>query len=261
MKKMLLLIFMLFFGLSLFGCNAKNKSVKVNFIINGENHPVLLKTGEAINKELVPVDQEKNGVKLYFDEEFSKEYNNQKITQDLTIYVITDEKKKYNTNMNIKFVIGYHRIKHPWHYYCDYYYGNEVKNIDNSGVRYKIFMINSKLEIENFIIEKEKHLKKRVYSIEVENLDKDGFNASIMDNYLLKYDANFFKEKSLVILDYSIPTTPSEVTVTGIAKDNGKLLITTNVKLGIFDAISFGITVLEISKEDCKNIDSLEICK
>ena len=65
----------------------------------------------------------------------------------------------------------------------------------------------------------------------------------------------------MLIAYYLIPTSSSKVTVTDIIKKDGKLLITSDVKLGIMDALSQGVTVLEISKDTCKNIKSVEISK
>ena len=184
MKKTLLLIFMLLFGVGLFGCSTKNKSVTTDFVKN---------------------------VKMN--------------------YKIEDKE-----NENIKFNIGYHHIDELGNYfYYDYYYKNEINGVDNLGVRYKTFIINNESEIENLMSKKKE--------------------------YLAKYDFDYFKEKSLLIIYYLIPTSGSEVMVTNIIKKDGKLLIATDVKLGIMDALSQGVTVLEISKDTCKNIKSIEISK
>ena len=175
---------MLLFGVGLFGCSTKNKSVTTDFVKN---------------------------VKMN--------------------YKIEDKE-----NENIKFNIGYHRISELNNYFdCDYYYKNEMNGVDNLGVRYKAFIINNESEIENLMSEKKE--------------------------YLAKYDSDYFKEKSLLIIYYLISTSGSKVTFTNIIKKADKLLITTDVKLGIMDALSQGVTVLEISKDACKNIKSVEISK
>lgn len=184
MKKKLLLIFILLFGVGLFGCSTKNKTATDGFVKN---------------------------VKM-------------------------DYKIEHRENKNIKFNTGYHCISRFNNYFdYDCYYKNDINGVDDLGVRYKTFIINNESEIENLMSEKKE--------------------------YLAKYDSDYFKEKSLLIIYYLIPTSGSEVMVTNIIKKDGKLLITTDVKLGIMDALSQGVTVLEISKDTCKNIKSIEISK
>lgn len=145
------------------------------------------------------------------------------------------QKLEAKGNMNVKFTVGYQNTNLYDNYFKIDFYQGVINNIDSFGVRYKFIIINSEKEIQNLTGE------------EVE--------------YLKKYDSNYFEEKFLIILNCLMPTRGGKVTVSKIVKNNDKLLIQTDVKLGIADTLSWGVIVIEVSKKECKNINNIEIIK
>lgn len=88
MKKIIVLFMMLILSIAIVGCNNKEK-VNVNFIIDDNAVLVQLDKGSVITKDVVPLTKEnkQTEIKLYYDEKYEKEYNNEKIESDITIYV------------------------------------------------------------------------------------------------------------------------------------------------------------------------------
>ena len=88
MKKIIVLFMMLILSIVIVGCNNKEK-VNVNFIIDGNTALVQIDKGSVITKDIVPLTKEnkQTEIKLYYDEKYEKEYNNEKIESDITIYV------------------------------------------------------------------------------------------------------------------------------------------------------------------------------
>ena len=101
MKKIIVLFMMLILSIAIVGCNNKEK-VNVNFIIDGNTILVQLDKGSVITKDVVPLTKEnkQTEIKLYYDAKKKKEYNNEKIESDITIYVkeevvLDEETEKY----------------------------------------------------------------------------------------------------------------------------------------------------------------------
>ena len=101
MKKIIVLFMMLILSIAIVGCNNKEKA-NVNFIIDGNTILVQLDKGSVITKDIVPLTKEnkQTEIKLYYDEKYEKEYNNEKIESDITIYVkeevvLDEETEKY----------------------------------------------------------------------------------------------------------------------------------------------------------------------
>ncbi|MCI6716812.1 MAG: hypothetical protein MR485_04900 [Mollicutes bacterium] len=101
MKKIIVLFMMLILSIAIVGCNNKEK-VNVNFIIDDNTILVQLDKGSVITKDIVPLTKEnkQTEIKLYYDEKYEKEYNNEKIESDITIYVkeevvLDEETEKY----------------------------------------------------------------------------------------------------------------------------------------------------------------------
>ena len=103
MKKIIVLFMMLILSIAIVGCNNKEKvNVNVNFIIDDNAVLVQLDKGSVITKDIVPLTQEnkQTEIKLYYDEKYEREYNNEKIESDITIYVkeevvLDEETEKY----------------------------------------------------------------------------------------------------------------------------------------------------------------------
>ncbi|MDY3899423.1 MAG: hypothetical protein SOZ32_04365 [Bacilli bacterium] len=101
MKKIIVLFMMLILSIAIVGCNNKEKA-NVNFIIDGNTILVQLDKGSVITKDIVPLTKEnkQTEIKLYYDAKKKKEYNNEKIESDITIYVkeevvLDEETEKY----------------------------------------------------------------------------------------------------------------------------------------------------------------------
>lgn len=101
MKKIIVLFMMLILSIAIVGCNNKEK-VNVNFIIDDNAVLVQLDKGSVITKDIVPLTKEnkQTEIKLYYDAKKKKEYNNEKIESDITIYVkeevvLDEETEKY----------------------------------------------------------------------------------------------------------------------------------------------------------------------
>ena len=101
MKKIIVLFMMLILSIAIVGCNNKEK-VNVNFIIDDNTILVQLDKGSVITKDIVPLTKEnkQTEIKLYYDAKKKKEYNNEKIESDITIYVkeevvLDEETEKY----------------------------------------------------------------------------------------------------------------------------------------------------------------------
>ena len=94
---------LLILSIAIVGCNNKEKvNVNVNFIIDDNAVLVQLDKGSVITKDIVPLTQEnkQTEIKLYYDAKKKKEYNNEKIESDITIYVkeevvLDEETEKY----------------------------------------------------------------------------------------------------------------------------------------------------------------------
>ncbi len=103
MKKIIVLFMLLILSIAIVGCNNKEKvNVNVNFIIDDNAVLVQLDKGSVITKDIVPLTQEnkQTEIKLYYDAKKKKEYNNEKIESDITIYVkeevvLDEETEKY----------------------------------------------------------------------------------------------------------------------------------------------------------------------
>jgi len=74
-----------------------------------------------------------------------------------------------------------------------------------------------------------------------------------------KYSKEYFENNSLIIYTFSKGTQGNEMNVTKISKTKNELIIEIDVRLGYLDAISSGIIIIEISKSDSKNINSIKI--
>ena len=98
MKKVLNFILILFFTITLLGCNTK---YNVNFIIDGMSVIVEIESNSIITEEIIPYEGPYD-ILLYYDELFEQKYNNENISQDTTIYI-----KEQNPNqIYVKFVIN-----------------------------------------------------------------------------------------------------------------------------------------------------------
>ena len=128
MKKIIVLFMMLILSIAIVGCNNKEK-VNVNFIIDGNTILVQLDKGSVITKDIVPLTQEnkQTEIKLYYDAKKKKEYNNEKIESDITIYVKEEVVLDEETEKYIKqCYVNYHMAKDPVYFVT----------IDNVTIKY-----------------------------------------------------------------------------------------------------------------------------
>ncbi len=132
MKKIIVLFMMLILSIAIVGCNNKEK-VNVNFIIDGNTALVQIDKGSVITKDVVPLTKEnkQTEIKLYYDEKYEKEYNNEKIESDITIYVKEEVVLDEETEKYIKqCYVNYHMAKDPVYFVTidnvtiKYYYGD-----------------------------------------------------------------------------------------------------------------------------------------
>ncbi len=85
MKRIIVLLMMLILSIVLVGCNNEEK-VKVNFKVGEFSSSVEIDKGTIISKDIIPFIQSKSK-KLYYDKNYSHEYNNEKIDKNIDIYV------------------------------------------------------------------------------------------------------------------------------------------------------------------------------
>ena len=95
-KLFLILGVILFSLIGVVGCN-KNEKVKINFKVGEFSSLVEVDKGTIISEDIIPFIQNKN-TELYYDENFSNEYNNEKIYKNIDIYV------KLNDDSNINMI-------------------------------------------------------------------------------------------------------------------------------------------------------------
>ena len=85
MKRIIVLFIMLILSVALVGCNNEEK-VKVNFKVGEFSSLVEIDKGTIISEDIIPFIQSKSK-KLYYDKNYSHEYNNEKIDKNIDIYV------------------------------------------------------------------------------------------------------------------------------------------------------------------------------
>lgn len=94
MKKVLMICFILVVAYVLVGCN-KNEKVKINFKIGDFSSVVEVEKGTIITEDIIPFIQNKSN-KLYYDKNYSHEYDNEKIDKSMDIYVKLNDEESIN---------------------------------------------------------------------------------------------------------------------------------------------------------------------
>ena len=108
MKKLFLVFMGLIFVTCLMGCKVSHERVNVNFIIAGESRLVEIDKDTSISKEIIPLNNEKVVVELYYDKEMQKQYEGKPLSEDMSMYVkvIIDNLDEYlEKNENDEFII------------------------------------------------------------------------------------------------------------------------------------------------------------
>lgn len=86
MKKILTLCFIFLIAFVLLGCNNESDKVIVTFKINDFSSVVEIKKGMNLTDDIIPNCQSTN-IKLYYDKDYLKEYNNEPIDKNIDIYI------------------------------------------------------------------------------------------------------------------------------------------------------------------------------
>lgn len=96
MKKLFVVFMSLMFIMCLAGCGEKKEKINIDFIIDGKSHLVEIDKDTSISKDIIPLSNVEEVVELYYDENMINKYNDEKIENDIKIYV------KINSNKSIE---------------------------------------------------------------------------------------------------------------------------------------------------------------
>ena len=69
------------------GCDENQERININFIVYGESYLVEIDKGNSISKDIIPIGNNKEVIELYYDEAFTYKYDNEKIYNNITIYI------------------------------------------------------------------------------------------------------------------------------------------------------------------------------
>lgn len=90
MKKVFLVFMSLMFIICLAGCDEKEEKINIDFIIDGKSYLVEIDKGTSISKDIIPLSDEEEVIKLFYDENMENEYDGKALNEDSKMYVKTD---------------------------------------------------------------------------------------------------------------------------------------------------------------------------
>lgn len=97
MKKVFLVFMSLMFIMCLAGCGENQEKINIDFIIDGKSHLVEIDKGTSISKDIIPLSNDEEVIKLYYDENMENEYDSKVLNEDSKMYVKNmGEEKLYN---------------------------------------------------------------------------------------------------------------------------------------------------------------------
>ena len=97
MKKVFLVFMSLMFIMCLAGCGENQEKINIYFIIDGKSHLVEIDKGTSISKDIIPLSNDEEVIKLYYDENMENEYDSKVLNEDSKMYVKNmGEEKLYN---------------------------------------------------------------------------------------------------------------------------------------------------------------------
>ena len=220
---------------------AKLKMIKASIIINGETNTFEITSGDSFK-----INNFNKKIKLYYDKDYTKEYNNEVITENITLYgkEIEEEKElitvkiiKAKETQEIKLEKGSYLFVRDLNdeRVISLYYDEELTS------EYEI----DKIEKDLTLYAKEKHVTVSIHcnnSIKtIEVLYKEIFDKNDLDLY---YDVDFTKEYKNKELTEDIDLYEKEKTV--IIRCNDKLVsINNGSKLSNDDLAYLGIKSID----------------
>ena len=89
------------FVVTLLGCNNEQEKVNVDFRVNGSSILVKMEKGKTIKVSDVPIDEKDSIYNLYYDANYTEEYKDEVILEDIIIYV---KLKNINNNDNLQYL-------------------------------------------------------------------------------------------------------------------------------------------------------------
>lgn len=142
MKRLFLAFMSLMFIICLAGCNESKEKVNIDFIIDGESHLVQIDKGSSISKDIIPLSNKEEVVKLYYDEDYKNEYNFEIIDYDTVFYIKLTDKELKQIIIDNSYLSGIHTI-----IINESLYSSSLKIITNEemNVIFEEFFVGKKL--------------------------------------------------------------------------------------------------------------------
>ena len=91
MKRIIILLILSIFSITLVGCKETNKKVKIDFNKDDVSKILEVDKGTTITADIIPFEIEIENIELYYDKTKNKKYDGEKINTDTTIYIIEKE--------------------------------------------------------------------------------------------------------------------------------------------------------------------------
>lgn len=95
MKKILNICFIFFILVALSGCNNINNTVNIDFIIGAREETIIKLRGESITLNDIKTVDHEHIIGMFYDSDYVKEYKDEPINEDTTIYVKVKDGSKY----------------------------------------------------------------------------------------------------------------------------------------------------------------------
>ena len=91
MKRIIILLMLCIFNITLVGCKETNEKVKIDFNKDDVSKIVEVDNGTTITADIIPFEIKIENIELYYDKTKNKKYDGEKINTDTTIYIIEKE--------------------------------------------------------------------------------------------------------------------------------------------------------------------------
>ena len=85
------------------------------------------------------------------------------------------------------------------------------------------------------------------------------YNQNCPNELIEKYNEHFFADNSLIVYAFMKGTSGNQIEITKISKNGNELSVEADVRLGIMDAVSQGIIIIEVAKADIAGVNTVHI--
>ena len=284
MKKYTIIFLFLFFAL-LIGCKKTNEKIKINFIVEDTSCLVEINKGDIITKEIIEIENQDDIVSIYYDENYTIEYNNEPLLKDTNLYVKMDKtievtfklktneiKVEINKNekINDEILSQFTQINVQGIYYdSDYKQKYNYEPLVNDIILYvKEETFENPISLEanllpfsqrgssindNTIIYTYEQFCDRYY------YDEETKKACYERGFI--YEEEFFEEKAIVLAYYNHHNMGNFIVINEVIRHNNKLTIKIYLSTGYMNSITNELVLVEVNKKDVIGVEEIQLEK